>query len=78
MNVDYVLNDNVNNLSTLSGKNIGELNEELLYENMEDVRLKFCFGIFQNQFNIPFSFMNEKKHILIITSMQQRVGVQYH
>lgn len=62
MNINYVLDDNVKKLSTLAERGIGEIGEERLYENIEDIRLKFCFGAFQNQFNIFFSFINEKIH----------------
>ena len=37
-----------------------DLSEEILYENIEDKRLKFCFAVFQNKFNSLFSYLNEK------------------
>jgi hypothetical protein len=39
---------------------MGQLTGERLYENVADDRLRFCFALFQNQFNSLFSFLNEK------------------
>jgi hypothetical protein len=44
----------------LSNKVMGQLTGERLYENVADDRLRFCFALFQNQFNSLFSFLNEK------------------
>ena len=60
MNVDYILDENVDFLMRFSDKVIGQLTEERLYENVEDDRLRFCFAVFQNQFNSLLSFLNEK------------------
>lgn len=60
MNVDYILDENVNFLMGFSNKVMGQLPEERLYESVEDNRLRFCFAVFQNQFNALFSFLNEK------------------
>ncbi|EMF0100150.1 protein kinase family protein, partial [Enterococcus hirae] len=60
MNVDYILDENVDFLMGFSNKVTGQLPEERLYESVEDNRLRFCFGVFQNQFNSLFSFLNEK------------------
>lgn len=60
MNVDYILDENVDFLMGFSNKVMGQLPEERLYESVEDNRLRFCFAVFQNQFNALFSFLNEK------------------
>lgn len=60
MNVDYILDENVDFLMGFSNKVMGQLPEERLYESVEDNRLRFCFAVFQNQFNSLFSFLNEK------------------
>ncbi|EGO7561243.1 protein kinase family protein, partial [Enterococcus faecalis] len=60
MNVDYVLDENVDFFKDFSNKVMGQLTEERLYENVEDERLRFCFAVFQNQFNSLLSFLNEK------------------
>ncbi|WP_258529555.1 hypothetical protein [Enterococcus faecalis] len=60
MNVDYILDENVDFFMGFSGKSMGQLTEERLYENVEDDRLRFCFAVFQNQFNSLLSFLNEK------------------
>ncbi|MBW9323318.1 protein kinase family protein [Enterococcus casseliflavus] len=60
MNVDYILDENVDFLMGFSNKVMGQLPEERLYESVEDSRLRFCFAVFQNQFNSLFSFLNEK------------------
>lgn len=60
MNVDYILDENVDFLMGFSNKVMGQLPEERLYESVEDNRLRFCFAVFQNQFNSLLSFLNEK------------------
>lgn len=60
MNIDYILDENVVFLTEFTSKIMGQLPEERLYENVEDNRLRFCFAVFQNQFNSLFSFLNEK------------------
>ncbi|OTP27115.1 protein kinase family protein [Enterococcus mundtii] len=60
MNVDYILDENVDFFMGFSKKVMGQLTEERLYENVEDDRLRFCFAVFQNQFNSLLSFLNEK------------------
>ncbi|MFC0232960.1 protein kinase family protein [Vagococcus entomophilus] len=60
MNIDYILDENVKFLMSFSNKEIGQLTEERLYENVADDRLRFCFAVFQNQFNSLFSLLNKK------------------
>lgn len=60
MNVDYILDENAAFFMGFSNKVMGQLTEERLYENVEDERLRFCFAVFQNQFNSLLSFLNEK------------------
>lgn len=60
MNVGYIIDENVDFLMRFSNKVIGQLMEERLFENVEDDRLRFCFAVFQNQFNSLLSFLNEK------------------
>lgn len=60
MNVDYILDENVAFLMKFSNKAMGQLTEERLFEDLENERLRFCFAVFQNQFNSLCSFLNEK------------------
>ena len=60
MNVDYILDENAAFFMGFSNKVMGQLTEERLYENVEDERLRFCFAVFQNQFNSLLSFLNGK------------------
>lgn len=60
VNINYMLSTTVSYFQSKFKKNIGQIREEELYQDIDDQRLRFCLAAFQKSFNELLIFYNSK------------------